>query len=106
MSRILAIFLAATLLPSAGGSAEPSGVVHHGGESEIHQHEQEKPASEHGCSVLFHVCSCHASVSSTPAAERVEVGAVDSEDRRSRLDEHDAASTRVADPPPLPPPIA
>jgi hypothetical protein len=106
VNRLLAIFLAVAVLPAAGVSPESSGVVIHEGESDVHQHEPEQPGSERGCSVLFHVCSCHTSVSSTPASARAEIGTGEQKDQRYRRYGHDAGNSRIADPPPLPPPIA
>jgi hypothetical protein len=64
------------------------------------------PDSERGCSGLFHVCSCHLSLSSTPCPGCGPV--VDTRDASGRFVSQAivVAHTRTADPPPLPPPIA
>jgi hypothetical protein len=106
VSRLLAFLLAISVLPSMGASMDDPRLEHAGEPLVQAQHEHDGTGSERGCSVLFHLCACHASASSVPAAARVEVTTAAPSDQRSPLGHLDAAPTRNADPPPLPPPIA
>ena len=106
MKRVLVLVLALTVLPLPGMLAElAESATEAAGASQAQQQGQDSSETERGCSVFFHVCSCHGSMSSAPAGTTIRVSTIDAVRGRSFVCQADAATTRNADPPPLPPPI-
>lgn len=106
MKRLLAIVLTLAVLPVPGTAADARAG---GGESDAwlaERAQQGASETERGCSVFFHVCSCHVSMSSAPAAGHFVATKVPDVPRGSISCEANLLATRSADPPALPPPIA
>ena len=107
--KVLALLLVIGLTPSVAELIEWGvHLVRHGdfAHADSGSHSQKTDSEEHGCSTLFHACSCHASSLSTPAgAPRLVVNQPPPSGQR-QASNRDGRCGRGAEPPPLPPPIA
>lgn len=105
MKRILAIVLTLAVLPVPGAAGDVREAMRESDAWDVEDAQQNASETERGCSVFFHACSCHVSMSSGPAATNVIVTRIDAARASSVGPETSLTTTRSADPPPLPPPI-
>lgn len=105
MKRVLAIVLTLAVLPVPGAAADVRAAMRETDAWDVEDAQQNASETERGCSVFFHICSCHVPMRSAPAVTNGIVARIDAVRGRSVYCEASLTTTRSADPPPLPPPI-
>jgi hypothetical protein len=78
---------------------------HHEDSGDGHQGQDPRGTDEHGCTPLFHSCSCHLPMSAAPAWAAASVTVILDGSTDARV-HSTLAGGRVGEPPPIRPPIS